>query len=77
LHAAEVGAAKTLAAIRRFVRLAPAATTAQELEVVRERVLRTAKAVGKARFAQILSKHVSLATDAPTYIADAAVWLMR
>lgn len=75
--AAEVGAAKTLAAIRRFVALDPVAKTAPELELVRERVLRTAKAVGKGRFAQILSKYVPLATEAPRYIADAVAWLTR
>jgi putative ATP-dependent endonuclease of OLD family len=73
--AIEVGAVKTLAAIRRFVALTPAAQTAPELELVRDRVLKTAKAVGKARFAQILSKHVPLATEVPAYIEDAVTWL--
>ncbi len=75
--ATEVGAARTLAAIRRFVALTPVLKTAPELELVRERVLRTGKAVGKARFAQILSKHVPLATEVPRYIADAVAWMMR
>lgn len=75
--ASEVGAAKTVAAIQRFVALGPLAKTAPELELVQERVLRTAKAVGKARFAQTLSKHAPLATQIPRYIADAVDWLMQ
>lgn len=73
----EVGAARTLAAVRRFIALTPQNQTEQELQLVRDRVLRTAKAVGKARFAQIVSKHVRLATAVPAYIGDAVAWLTR
>lgn len=40
-------------------------------------VLRMAKRCGKARFAQIASKHASEATEIPTYISDAIDWLME
>lgn len=39
-------------------------------------VLNTAKRFGKARFAQVASKHVQLATGTPKYIADAIRWLV-
>lgn len=39
-------------------------------------VLNTAKRFGKARFAQVASKHVSLATDIPVYIKKAVQWLL-
>jgi putative ATP-dependent endonuclease of OLD family len=39
-------------------------------------VLKTAKRVGKARFAQIVSKYANLATALPAYINDAVTWLL-
>jgi len=39
-------------------------------------VLNTAKRFGKARFAQVASKHASLATELPAYIRDAVTWLI-
>ncbi len=45
------------------------------LTSARDRVLRTAKRFGKARYAQIISKHVSLATAIPDYIRNAVEWL--
>jgi putative ATP-dependent endonuclease of OLD family len=47
------------------------------LESAREAVLNTAIRFGKARFAQIASRHVETATSIPKYIADAAAWLME
>jgi len=41
----------------------------------REAVLNTAKRFGKARFAQIASRHVNLAHSIPKYLVDAAKWL--
>jgi putative ATP-dependent endonuclease of OLD family len=41
-----------------------------------DRVLRTAKRFGKARFAQVISKHVASATSVPAYIRNALDWLM-
>lgn len=73
--AAEIGAPRTVAilqqarnrlAIRRHVDLAQA----------QDSVLRTAKRFGKARFAQVVSKHVATATAVPDYIRDALDWLM-
>ena len=42
---------------------------------LRETVLSTAKRIGKARFAQILSKHVDGAEAIPKYIKNAIEWL--
>lgn len=41
----------------------------------RDKVLNTAKRFGKARFAQICTRHVELATWIPKYIQDAIDWL--
>lgn len=73
----EVGATKTLAAIRRYMALEGVARTSPELELVRDRTLKAAKAIGKARFAQTLSKYLNRATEVPRYIGDAVAWLMR
>lgn len=40
-------------------------------------VLNTAKRFGKARFAQVVSKHVGLATGLPDYIREAINWLIQ
>jgi putative ATP-dependent endonuclease of OLD family len=45
------------------------------LSDLRETVLSTAKRIGKARFAQILSKHVDGAEAIPKYIKNAIEWL--
>jgi putative ATP-dependent endonuclease of the OLD family len=45
------------------------------LSDLRATVLSTAKRVGKARFAQILSKHIDSAEAIPKYIKDAVEWL--
>ena len=45
------------------------------LNELRGKVLATAKRFGKARFAQVASKHVSLARSLPKYIRDAVEWL--
>lgn len=52
----------------------PDETKAALLEA-RTLVLHTAKRVGKARFAQVASQHVALATSIPQYIRDAVDWL--
>jgi len=41
-----------------------------------DRVLSTAKRFGKARFAQVVSKHIALAEDIPDYIKNAVIWLI-
>jgi putative ATP-dependent endonuclease of OLD family len=45
------------------------------LRPLRNTILNTAKRFGKARFAQIASRHVDAATTIPKYIVDAAMWL--
>ncbi|MBU0656215.1 MAG: AAA family ATPase [Gammaproteobacteria bacterium] len=47
------------------------------LAPLREITLNSAKRCGKSRFAQIASKHVSLATDMPNYIRAAIEWIME
>jgi putative ATP-dependent endonuclease of OLD family len=44
-------------------------------EALKDRVLRTAKRFGKARFAQVASRHVGRAGALPVYITDAIAWL--
>lgn len=45
------------------------------LDPLRASVLNTARRFGKARFAQIASRHVEAATSVPKYIMDAVEWL--
>jgi putative ATP-dependent endonuclease of OLD family len=45
------------------------------LNSARDSVLRTAKKFGKARFAQVVSKHVSSANAIPEYVRSALNWL--
>lgn len=47
------------------------------LERCSGRILNSAKRVGKARFAQIASKHVEGATEIPGYVQDAVRWLFE
>lgn len=47
----------------------------EKLEEARRLVLKTAKRFGKARFAQVASKHVGLAKSVPSYIKKAVAWL--
>lgn len=47
----------------------------QIIRRLEERVLNTARRFGKARFAQVASKHVGLAESLPQYIHDAINWL--
>ena len=42
---------------------------------LRKKVLNAAKRFGKARFAQVASKHANVATFLPNYIVEAAEWL--
>lgn len=53
-----------------------AADQAALLASLRMKVLNSAKRCGKARFAQIASKHVHLATQLPSYIDQAITWLI-
>jgi putative ATP-dependent endonuclease of OLD family len=65
--AEEVGAHRIAQRIR---------TPTAELRDVGELVLRTATRCGKARFAQVASKHVHLATEVPQYVREAVDWLV-
>jgi putative ATP-dependent endonuclease of OLD family len=47
-----------------------------DLMTAKDRVLRTAKRFGKARYAQVISKHASLARDLPPYLRSAVDWLI-
>lgn len=56
----------------------PSATDQERiLNVLRGTVLKTAKRFGKARFAQIASRHIDSATAIPRYIVDAINWLVE
>ena len=44
---------------------------------IKDKVLRTAKRFGKARFAQIAARHVDDATFLPPYIREAIEWLLE
>ena len=49
----------------------------QLLDALGKRILSTAKRFGKARFAQIVARHVEKADCLPQYIDDAVKWLME
>lgn len=53
-----------------------AAATAATLTTLREKVLNSATRCGKARFAQIASRHAHAAAELPAYIRQAVEWLM-
>lgn len=44
-------------------------------DALKDKVLRTAKRYGMARFAQVAARHVNQAGALPTYITDAITWL--
>ncbi len=46
-------------------------------EALKDKVLRTAKRFGKARFAQIAARHVDDAGAVPSYIEEAIAWLRQ
>jgi putative ATP-dependent endonuclease of the OLD family len=48
-----------------------------DLTAAKDRVLRTAKRFGKARYAQVVSKHVARASAVPDYLRNALDWLSR
>lgn len=76
----DIGAPTVAARLRQGLADLASAKTAPErqeiLEPLRESVLNTAKRFGKARFAQIASRHVAAAAAIPKYIVDAAEWLV-
>jgi putative ATP-dependent endonuclease of OLD family len=54
----------------------PAADQTAILQPLATDLLKLAKGLGKARFAQIASKHAHVATELPKYITDAVDWLI-
>jgi putative ATP-dependent endonuclease of the OLD family len=71
----EIGAprlANTLGQLREQV----AAGQQPDLTAAKDRVLRAAKRFGKARYAQMISKHASTATAVPQYLRLALEWLI-
>jgi len=73
-------AARELGAERVAERLTTLTDTEMEDDDVREAqdlVLATAKRFGKARFAQVASKHVASATEIPAYIENSVRWLLE
>ncbi len=49
----------------------------QWIEFVKATTLLMAKNYGKARFAQVASKHVAKARGLPPYVINAVTWLMK
>lgn len=78
--AAEIGAPIVAARLRQGIADLANETDVEErrriLTPLRAAVLNTAKRFGKARFAQIASRHVDAAASIPKYMADAAEWLI-
>jgi putative ATP-dependent endonuclease of OLD family len=78
----ELGASKTESALRdAYKRIKEETLTGKSrkavLQPLRKRVLNLAKRVGKARFAQVASKHVEVAENIPKYIREAIEWLVK
>lgn len=46
-------------------------------DAIKDKVLRTAKRFGKARFAQVAARYVADAGALPTYVAEAVAWLRQ
>lgn len=83
-HAADdIGAPKVAGSLRKGIEYFDTNESLSPLDRKRyllplqKAVLNTAKRFGKARFAQIASRHADKATDLPKYIADAAEWLIK
>lgn len=80
--AKEVGATKTVKLLVELgLTLASSDSMASDkkkaTESVQKAVLSLAKRVGKGRFAQVTSKHVSVSTEIPAYIAAGVNWLLE
>ncbi len=71
----EIGAPR-VAEVLQHLEEEVAAGQQPDLNSAKGSVLRTAKRIGKARFAQVVSKHVAPATSLPDYIRSALDWLM-
>ena len=69
-------AATDLGAVRVAADLEAASVTGRVDDALKDKVLRTAKRFGKARFAQVVSRHVEHAGELPAYIMGAVLWLL-
>ena len=70
----DIGAPRLAATLKRLKEEYDAGNK-PDLFAAKNRVLRTAKRFGKARYAQVISKHVSTARAIPDYIRSAVEWL--
>jgi putative ATP-dependent endonuclease of OLD family len=77
----ELGAPRIVDKIQSAALSVDLATTQEEitgaLDGIDSAVLNTAKRFGKARFAQLASKHSHLAKEIPDYIKEAIEWLLQ
>jgi putative ATP-dependent endonuclease of OLD family len=73
--ARELGAPQVANELQLARQPAAQGTRRPTIEQARSLVLNSAKRFGKARFAQVASKHVNLATEVPPYIREALTWL--
>jgi putative ATP-dependent endonuclease of OLD family len=73
--AEDFGATRTTNRLRTIQETLPAGGDAAMMEEAEGMVLNAAKRFGKARFAQVVSKHIQLAESIPPYIRDAVTWL--
>jgi putative ATP-dependent endonuclease of OLD family len=69
-------AARDLGAPRLVRALERTAREGQITNALKNRVLRTAKRFGKARFAQVAARHTNNVNEMPEYIAQAVDWLL-
>jgi putative ATP-dependent endonuclease of OLD family len=74
---AKKGSLKLRSALKAMLNTNDASEKSQLIKPVRDLVLRTAKRIGKARFAQVASKHVDKATSIPSYLVAAINWATR
>lgn len=78
---AELGAPRILARVVAAIAALGTARSARARNLALQgldlAILNTAKRFGKARFAQIASKHASLATELPSYISETITWLTQ
>ena len=68
-------AAQDLGAVRTRAALTDWIPALRPIEDLKDQVLRTATRFGKARFAQVVTRHINQAGAVPQYIRDALDWL--
>jgi len=75
--AADFGATRTSARLHAISAALTEGDDPKILGEAQELVLNAAKRFGKARFAQVVSKHIDLAKAIPPYIREAVTWLAQ